>query len=130
LGNSMPRPSKGAGDRMAREYKRTTDLSTGDLRHKIFIQGKTPIPDGEGGFIEDWGDLRQAWAKVEAIQARQRYQFQSVNVEATHRITVRGEVVISEDNRIRFKNRAFEVKTVEDIDERGIKKVITCREMR
>lgn len=111
-------------------YRKNPVVSTGDLRHKIFIQGKQQTPDGEGGFIEDWTDLRQAWAKVEVIQARQQYQFQSVNVEATHRITVRGEVEVSEDNRIRFKNRFFEIKTIEDIEERGIKKVITCREVR
>ncbi len=112
-------------------YRRDAKLSTGDLRHKIYIQGKQPVPDGEGGFIEGWVDLRPAWAKVEAIQARQQYQFQSVSVEATHRITIHGEIEISEKNRIRYKkDRFFEIKTIEDIEERGIKKVITCREMR
>jgi SPP1 family predicted phage head-tail adaptor len=101
-----------------------------EARHRITIQGTTLTPDGEGGFTEGWSDLSTVWAKITAVQARQQYQFNSVGVEATHRIEVRGSVVVSELNRIKFGTRYFEVKTIEDIEERGIVKVITCREVR
>lgn len=105
-------------------------INIGELRQRITIQEKGLVPDGEGGFIEDWADKKTVWAKVIVVQARQQYEFNSVGVEATHRFEVRGNVKVTEDQRIRFKNRFFEIKTIEDIEERGIRKVITCRELR
>ena len=105
-------------------------INIGELRQRITFQERGLVPDGEGGFVEDWKDVKTVWAKVDVVQARQQYEFNSVGVEATHRFEVRGNVKVTEDQRIRFKNRFFEIKTVEDIEERGIRKVITCRELR
>ena len=105
-------------------------INIGELRQRITIQEKGLVPDGEGGFVEDWTDKKTVWAKATVVQARQQYEFNSIGVEATHRFEVRGNVKVTEDQRIRFKNRFFEIKTIEDIEERGIRKVITCRELR
>lgn len=105
-------------------------MNIGEYRHRISIQGNALVADGEGGFTEGWADLSTVWAKITAVQARQQYQFNSVGVEATHRFEVRGSVVVNEKNQIKFGTRTFEIKTIEDIQERGIVKVITCREVR
>ena len=105
-------------------------IEIGELRHRITIQEKTVVPDGEGGFVDEWIDKKKVWAKVTVVQARQQYEFNSVGVEATHRVEVRGNVKVDEKQRIKFKDRILEIKTIEDIEERGIRKVITCREMR
>jgi SPP1 family predicted phage head-tail adaptor len=105
-------------------------MNPGEYRHRITIQEKGMTPDGEGGWEEGWNDLQTVWAKIEPIQARQQYQFNSVGVDASHRIKVRGGVAVKEEHQILFGTRTFEIKTIENIEERGIELVITCREMR
>lgn len=99
--------------------------------HYITIQTRTRTADGEGGHTETWADGDTIPAAVYAIQARQQFEYDTINVHATHRIEVRGRVEVSETtNRIKFGTRFFEILTVENIQERDIVKVITCNEIR
>lgn len=72
------------------EDMRVPNIRIGDFRSRITIQGVGLVPDGEGGFIEGLTDLGQVWAKVTSIRAEQQYEFNSVGVEATHKVEVRG----------------------------------------
>ena len=101
-----------------------------EMKHWISIQAKTSVPDGEGGHTDTWATSASCWAAVSPIQARQQFEYKSVNVDASHLIKVRGNVTIAEANQILFGSRIFEVLTVEDIQERGIVKVVTCKERR
>lgn len=100
------------------------------LRHRLYVQTVTTTSDGEGGHSQSWADDRAVWASIDPIQARQRSEYESISVEATHLIRIRGEQSVSEENRIRFGTRTFEILTVENIQERGVVKVITCKELR
>ena len=107
------------------------DLSS-ICRHYIKIEERTDVSDGEGGFTETWGTV-DGYATVPAavwpIFAFQKAQFRSVDSEATHFIIVRGEIEINHtDNRIVFGSRVFEILAVEDIQERGIRRQVTCKE--
>lgn len=108
-----------------------------NARHPLYLQTKTMVPDGEGGFKEGWTNGDLVWANITAIQARQQYEFNSVNVDVTHRMEIDGQIQISEEQRLRMggavpadTDRIFEIKTIENIEERGIVKVVTCRELR
>lgn len=67
----------------------------GEYRDRVTIQRKEEIEDGEGGFFETWIDVITVWAKVQSIQAKQRYQFNTAGVEVTHRIEIRGKKIIT-----------------------------------
>jgi SPP1 family predicted phage head-tail adaptor len=102
-----------------------------ERRHIINVQSVTLASDDEGGFIETWTDIDSGcFAAIYAIRAQQQFDFKSVNVDATHWIETDGALTISEKNRIRFGDRYFEILTIEDIQERGISKWITCKEKR
>lgn len=97
----------------------------------VYIQTRTNTTDGEGGFTQTWatGDMHPA--AISPIQAKQQFINKSVGVDATHLIKIRGAISIDEkENRFLFGARIFEIMTVEDIQERGIVKVITCKEVR
>lgn len=100
------------------------------MQHYVVIQTKVSTTDGEGGFSENWSTDATVAAAVLPIQARQQFAYKSINVEATHLIKVRAEVAVTELNRIRWGSRVFEILTVEDIQERGVVKIITCLEKR
>jgi|WetSurMetagenome_2_1015567.scaffolds.fasta_scaffold51913_4 SPP1 family predicted phage head-tail adaptor len=102
-----------------------------EMRHFIYIQTVGTTTDGEGGEIENWSDSGSGcFAAIFLIRAQQVFVFRSVNVDATHFIKIRGEITVSELNRIRFGTRYFEILTVENIQERGIVTWITTKEMR
>lgn len=106
-----------------------------EARHYGYIQAATPTDDGRGGEALVWAATHVAphALSVSPISARQIAEYASINVEATHIIKIRAEITITELNRIQvttLSNRIFEVLTVEDIQERGILKFITCKERR
>jgi SPP1 family predicted phage head-tail adaptor len=107
---------------------RKTDSS--EFRHRVSIQSEVKTADGEGGFTYAWATLSTVWAAVNPLKAAQQFDFRSVGVDATHLIKVRGTVQLQEKNRILFNGRTFEVLTAEDLQERGIVKLITCKEVR
>jgi SPP1 family predicted phage head-tail adaptor len=100
---------------------------------KIYIQENRLLSDGEGGFKDGWVDIKSLWGNVYTIQAKQQYEFNSIGIEATHRIEVQENITVDEKNRIRFggavndpeSGRKFEIVTFEDKTN-----VITCKEMR
>jgi SPP1 family predicted phage head-tail adaptor len=110
-----------------REGRKT--LAT-EMRHRIIIQTLTSVADGEGGFVDTWVSTQSVWAAVIPMRAQQRFDYASVNVDATHVINIRGEIPITEKQRLKFGARIFEILTVEDYQELGVFKYIVCNEKR
>jgi head-tail adaptor len=102
------------------------------LRHFVAIEERTDTTDGEGGFTTVWSTVSgygNVQAAVWPIFSFQKAQYRSIDSEATHFIMVRGEISVTHSaNRIVFDSRVFEILSIEDIQERGIKKQITCKE--
>ncbi len=70
------------------------------------------------------------WASVEPLSETQRVKFQSVSVEATHRITVDGSVEVDEGDKIEFDGREFDIITIQRAEEGRRDKIIITREIR
>jgi head-tail adaptor len=101
------------------------------LRHRVIIESNSGTTDGEGGFVDTWTTtIADVPASVDPIQAKQIFQYRSVNVDATHWIKMRGYISITESDRIRWGTRIFEILVIEDIQEMGILHFITCKEVR
>jgi SPP1 family predicted phage head-tail adaptor len=112
---------------MDRQGKKTL---ASEARNYVWIQERVSTTDGDGGFGETWSDTTRCAAAVLPIQARQVFENRSVGVMATHLIKIRGAMSISEQDRIRWGSRYFEVLYVENIQERGVIKICTCKERR
>lgn len=112
--------------RLKRLDKKT--LAT-ECRHNIYVQTLTQTKDNEGGFTDSWADSASFyWAAILPLKAVQKFNYKSVNEEVTHMIKVRGEVSITSKQRIRFGSRYFEIKTVENVQERDIVQWVLCKE--
>ena len=120
--------------------KRAGKTLTTQCREYGYIQENTPVKDGRGSYSESWSNTHvnpHAMA-ILPMTAKQIMEYRSVNVEASHLIKIRGEIEISELNRIivesgtapNVKTRIFEILSVEDIQERGIVKWISTKERR
>lgn len=110
-----------------REPKKTL---ASQMQHYVTIQAKVSTTDGEGSFSENWQDVKTVSAAVLPMKATQQFQYKSINVDATHLVKIRGEIAVTEQNRIKWGTRYFEILTIEDIQERGVFKMLTCLEKR
>lgn len=106
------------------------EYNAGILDKRITIQSKVETDDGEGGVTETWTDVLECWAQVQPFGGKQVYEYRSLNVKATHRIKVRGEIDVTEADRIIFRSRIFKIHVIEDELEENVLKWITCEEIR
>ena len=106
-------------------------------RHYVTFQSKTETSDGEGGFTEVWHDISgavQIPVEILPIQAERRAEMRSWNVTATHYIRSRSNIPIAEVGRAVLvgssSTRYFYLKTLEDIQTKGIEQFMIAEERR
>lgn len=63
-----------------------------NARHLITIQYRIMVSDNEGGFTENWYERKNVWAEICPIMAKQVFEYASINVHATHRIKILGNL--------------------------------------
>jgi SPP1 family predicted phage head-tail adaptor len=71
------------------------------------------------------------WASVTPLTETLRIQYQTMNVRATHSITLDGRIDVQEKDKIKFgKDRIFEILTIKQVDENDRDMVIITEEIR
>jgi len=58
--------------------------------NRVTFQGILSAVDGEGGYDNTWIDIATVWAEINAITAIQKLEYKSIDVDATHRVMIRG----------------------------------------
>lgn len=106
-------------------------------RHYVDFQAKTETSDGEGGFTEVWASITGATqipTEILSISAERKAEMRSWNVIATHYLNVRAYIPVAEVGRAVFStpagDRYFYIKTLEDIQTRGIENSMVAEERR
>ena len=106
-------------------------------RHYVDFQAKTEVSDGEGGFTEVWADISGATqipTEILPIKAERRAEMRSWNIIATHYLKARSNIPIAEVGRAVFvtptETRYFYIKTLEDVQTRGIEQFMIAEERR
>lgn len=109
--------------------------SAGARRHPVRLQKSIDqVPDGEGGFKDDWADLEPAdvMAAIVPATARdlERLMAGTVIASASHVVTLpfhRG--VTANTTRVLYGSRVFKVLGFADPEERHIETVCACQEI-
>lgn len=104
-------------------------MNIGKLRHRVVIQALQPVPDGGGGYTEDWVDTATVWANVEPLQGSTFVQAQKLKVQLTHRVTMRFRP-LSDANRLKHKGRILDIDFILNVEERNEQLKINCAESR
>lgn len=95
-----------------------TQLNIAELRHRITIQSITEVSDGQGGKTENWSTVATVWARIEPVSSRERLYSDKLEYQRTHKIAIRYRSDITNDMRILFNGRYFQIKSVYSPDER------------
>jgi SPP1 family predicted phage head-tail adaptor len=82
-------------------------MNSGQLRHRIEIQGKTETRDARGGVVETWATIGLRWGSVEPLRPRELFQAQQVDARVSHRIIMRHYPGLTDQHRIRYGTRIF-----------------------
>lgn len=93
-------------------------MQAGTLRHRVEIQEPMESRDDIGGVTQVWQTRASVWAHIEPLQGREVLEAQSIEARLSHRITVRGRLVLDLRWRLVWQGRRFYLYSVRDLDER------------
>jgi len=100
----------------------------GVLRHRVVFQTKTKQDDGYGGSQISWQDAFSAWALIEPLSARERFEAMSVQSGVSHRVYIRYRADVNTEMRIKYGDRIFEIDGILDIGEQKKFLELLCSE--
>jgi SPP1 family predicted phage head-tail adaptor len=79
------------------------------FRHRIIFQRNEETENELGDTVRNWVDVKSSWAMVKTIQGREFFQAAAVHAESTVRFVVRYTTGITNDMRVVYKGRIFEI---------------------
>jgi len=98
------------------------------LRRKIQIQERLRVPDGVGGSYDSWSTVKTAWAKIEPLSSRETLFGMQLQLNVTHRITIRYTTGFDADYRILYGTRTFNIVGIRNPEERNKWLILDCEE--
>ncbi len=89
-------------------------VRSGELNRRITLQQRSASTDSFGERSPTWQDLMTVWAEIEPLSGRELELAQKLSSEASHRITVRYQPVLSDTRwaaslRALYKSRIFNI---------------------
>lgn len=92
----------------------------GSMDQRIELQRLSRIPDGGGGYSEEWATYAEVWAEVRPLSGRERYQAQQVEASANYRIRIYNRDDISPADRILWRGKLLNIRFIADAGSRAL----------
>lgn len=102
------------------------------MRHRVTLRRTITTQD-------DWGDytasivqdIATMWASIEPVRGAETESDSQLRADMTHRIVVRADsdTTIAPTYRLGFGSREFEILELRDVEERGIRIELMCKEI-
>ena len=109
----------------------TVELSVGERSHRVLLENPGgSVPDGDGGFIEGWVPIGNAWGRVAPASAEdvERVVAGTVTALLPYIVTVPYLAGVSTLTRVTYHGRLFAVLGVRNVDERNVRLEVICEE--
>lgn len=103
-------------------------LDPGELHHKVQIQAADVTTDDDGSIIETWRTIATVWANPNPTSGGERWKDAALATSNLFIFKMRYFRGLTTKNRILFDGRTFDIKNVQDVNERGIIHMVTCLE--
>lgn len=103
-------------------------VQIGNLRHRVAVQNTTATRDAAGGQTDTYSTDTTVWAAVNPLRGQELINAQQVQMEITHKITMRHTTHVIDTTRILFDSRSFEVTEIIDPYERNQFLELMCKE--
>lgn len=105
-------------------------MNIGELRHRVNLQSSSASQNDYGEQTESWTTYTTVWAAIKTLSGRELEHAQQISAEATHRVTARYNSSVTEENRVIFGSRTFEVVSINNPEERNEYLILLCKEVK
>jgi SPP1 family predicted phage head-tail adaptor len=90
------------------------------LREPIEFQRKSRVANGTGGFIETWSALPgPSRARIKALSGSERFASDRVEATTRYRITVRYFEDLTEEDRVKIRDRHYNIRFIDNLEFRN-----------
>lgn len=108
-------------------------MRAGRLRHRVDIRKNYPTRDSYGNKTNAWRTIATRWAAIEPIKATERMSANQMQMEVTHRVTVRFIDELQPMDRVRahpgsINSRELEIMSIINREERDVSLELLCKE--
>ena len=104
----------------------------GQMRHRVAIANPTREADGDGGYTDTWvaASPSPVWARIDVATASNIERLVGNTIEApiSHIVTMRWHAGVSTRSRLTYDGRYFNVRGLQNIQERDKWLVLACEE--
>jgi len=104
-------------------------MRAGELNRRITIEQFVPQDDGGGGKSGEWQAVGTVWAAVKHLDGQEKQRNDQTTAEVTAEFRLRYISGIKPAMRIVFRGRKFDIKRVNNVNERNSELVITATEV-
>jgi SPP1 family predicted phage head-tail adaptor len=104
-------------------------MNPGLFRHRITFQEFIETTNENGFPVQEWIDVKTAWAMIKTLQGREYYEAATTQNENNVRFVIRYTTGINPDMRINYKERTFEILSVINDDELNKTLTIIAKEV-
>jgi SPP1 family predicted phage head-tail adaptor len=94
-------------------------LDIGKLDKRVTFLSPGAGGDAIGQTTQEYGEFVTVWATVKALRGGEYFEAQKVRPEKVYKITVRYLDGITEDMRIKFRDKILEIEYVNNVEEAG-----------
>lgn len=104
------------------------NLHSGLLRHQVDVERLILTPDGIGGSVSSWAVFRRPWAYIISATGWERLSGMQLESPITHIVYLRYDAEITARHRIIHRDRAFNIRSIADIEEQREWLELKCEE--
>lgn len=87
-------------------------MNPGKLNKRISVQDEVKISDGAGGYELDHVKVLDAWANIDTLSGRDFWQAQQMEVEVSHKVTMRYRQGVKRSQVVFYNNRKFDIQYI------------------
>jgi len=99
------------------------------LKQRAALQSRTLVPDGGGGFTENWQTIAAAWVEIVPLGANEKFGPDLLETRIRHRITLRARSDVVAGMRLATASRSFTIRVVLEREASNPLLTLLCEEL-
>jgi SPP1 family predicted phage head-tail adaptor len=101
----------------------------GSLNQRALLLANTLVPDGGGGFTDNWEAFANVWIALEPLGGTDAFGPDRLEARVRHRLTLRRRSDVAAGQRVQAGTRLFRIHTVFDEGPRAALMTLLCEEL-
>ncbi|MBP1967979.1 SPP1 family predicted phage head-tail adaptor [Virgibacillus natechei] len=108
-------------------------INPAKYRNRISFQREDEYQTDEGHWVTEWIDVAEigkVWAEIKSVRGNEFIMAGANAVDVTARITIRYNKRVTDDMKIKYGDRMYDITFINNLEERNIELEILASEIR